>query len=268
VTSTVVDAGLAVLLVGAATLPLVAVPAEERPRNRADAVARTVATTTATVEYALAGDRPVCEETAACDRRDHGTLAELLADAALRGTTVDGRRLSRAGDGYRRAVSEAVADALPPRTQVIARWEPYPGAHLRGRLAVGPAPPSDADVAAATLAAPSGVSAADRTAAVPAAIVEGLFPPARLGAALDGDAPVADLAAERYRRAARLYEVDLEGSVDAGDAAAANARLERGVARRVADDPRSTPGRLELDRVEIVVRTWGPRPTEPEGTTA
>lgn len=267
-TSTVLDVGVAVVLIGAATLPLVAVPSEERPPDRADAVVRTLATTTATVEYALGGDRPVCEETAACNRRDHGTLAELLADATVRSVTVDGRRLSRVGDGYRRAVSEAVADALPPRTQVVARWEPYPDAHLRGRLTVGPSPPPGTDIASATLAAHSGVPATERSRAVPSAVVDGLFPPERLAAALDDDGPVATLAAERYRRAARLYEVDLGGSVDAGDAKAANAVLERGVARRVAADSGPTASRIGLDRVQIVVRTWGPTPTERGGSDA
>lgn len=270
-TSTVVDAALCLLLVSAAAVTLADVGAPAAAPDRSDDVAATLAATTATVEYTLAPDHQVCRNSSACDRRTTGTLAGLLATATVRNATVDGRRLSRAHVDFRRAVRRAVARVLPPRTQVIARWRPYAGAHLRAAVSVGPTPPPEATVNAATIGVPSGLGNASSLATLPATLVDGLFPPAKMRLALHGDPPFAELAAERYRRAGRAYGVDLEDEVAAGDAAAANDALTAAVADRVERSTRGrTPGRSDvgLGSVRIVVRTWGPPATGDDGDPA
>lgn len=262
-TSTVVDAALCLLLVSAAAVTLTDVGSPAPQPDRADAVASTLAASTATVEYTLAPDHEACRNNPECARRTTATLSELLATATVRSASVDGRQLSRAQADYRRAVRSAVSAAIPPRTQVVARWDPYPDAHVGATVSVGPTPPSDATVTAATLAVPSGVGNAPSLSSLPAALIDGLFPPEKLRLALAGDPPYATLAAERYRRAGRAYGVDLEDELADGDAAAANDALTEAVAARVA---RETHDRdldradIRLDTVRIVVRTWGPPP--------
>lgn len=267
-TSTVVDAALCILLVSAAAVTLADVGSPPPEPDRADDVASTLASSTATVEYTLAPDHEACRGNPECDRRTTETLSELIAAATVRNATVDGQQLSGAHVDFRRAVRRAVEEAIPPRTQVVARWRPYPGAHVGATVTVGPSPPADATVNAAALAVPSGLGNASSLSALPGALVDGLFPPAKLRLALAGDPPFAELAAERYRRAGRAYGVDLEDEIAAGDAAAANDALTDAVVSRVERETRDRDvdgADVRLDMVRIVVRTWGPRSGGGEG---
>jgi len=281
-TSAALDACLCLLLVSAAALTVASAPTPDTTvsgdADRADAVAETLAATTADVPYRL---QPVPgshdDGSPEFDRVAHGTLASLLADAAVRTVRVDDEALTGTSEGFASAVRETVSERLPKRTRVVVRWKPYPGSSLGRQFAVGPAPPADADVHAETVRAPAGVSGPSSvsTAAesgfnalgrsVADSLVAGLFPPAKGRLALADDAPLDDLVRHRYRRAGEVYEVETEAAIERGDTHAANRRLAASMGERVAeelqgefDDPAAAADSLELHTVEISVRTWSP----------
>jgi hypothetical protein len=291
VTSAVLDVTLCLLFVSAAAVTLVAVPGDaggDGDGDRADVVATTLTTSTATVNYSLApGARDAEEDDLASfpttsgaefERSTHGTLAGLLADAAVGTTTVDGEQLTHTDDGFRDAVRARLRqDVADGRVQLLAHWMPYRGSHLRGGVTVGPSPPPDAAVHAATVSVPSGLSTArdeaDEAAVesgfegvarvVAEHVVTGLFPPDGLRFALRGDYPVSQLARYRYHRAEQSYEVgvaDDDGEVRPHEA---NDRLTDAVAdvverdlRRTFENPSAAAESVRVDEVRIVVRTW------------
>ncbi|WP_313691016.1 DUF7284 family protein [Halorarum halobium] len=281
-TATALDAGLCLLLVSAAALTVVGARDPPVPEGRADAAAETLSVTTANVSYTLQpGSGDTASSSAASgelDRVAHGTLAELLARAAFRSVRIDGESLTNASGGFRRAVHRAVLNSLPARTRVDARWEPYPGSHVHGGVAVGPAPPGDRAVDAARLTVPvrvqpsaaggtttDTVGATDREDRLAGFLVRALFPPEQLRFALQDDSPLPGLVEHRYRRAGRLYGIDTLDALRAGGPAAANDRLRPAVADRIHADRRegSSDGRSATSiersrRVVIVVRTWAP----------
>lgn len=284
-TSAVLDAGLCLLLVSAAAVTVTSVPAPSPTPDRADAVAETLTATTAEIPYALgpvpggeSGDEGGSASNPELDRVAHGTLASLLADAAVRTVRIDGEALVDTSDAYGTAVREAVLEALPPRTRVVVSWEPTPDSHLDRRFSVGPTPPPDADVHAETVRAPSGVSppanasTLARTAgfdgvarAVADSLVEGLFPPEEGRLALGDDAPIDTLVRHRYRRASEQYGVETAEPVTARETRAANRRLAAAMTERVEadlrtsfDSPEEAADAMALDTVEISVRTWSP----------
>lgn len=271
--STVVDVALFLLLVSAAVLSLVTAPGltdDRDPVARDEATVETLATATATVRYDLGVDRRTGESV---PRVAHGSLAALLAEATLAAVTVDGEPLSPYPPGFVDAVGEAVRPTLDGRTQIVARWEPYPGSTLRGRLRVGPSPPPDATVHAATLVVDSGFPAARdsavaasgdgyrRVAAIVAGrTVDGLFPPRRSRVALDGGGVDATVTRARFDSMRSAY--GSETTLDAGvtparnDLTAAVANRTHTELRREFQTPRAAATSVRLDRVTIVVRTW------------
>lgn len=290
-TSTVVDVTVFLLLIGGAVGTIAAGTGGHPPASGTGAAetAGVLATSTATVTYPVAVGTASAtgvagaRRRAASNRTTHGTVAALVADAAVTNATVRGRTLSPAAEGYRRSVADAVANASGPtaeRTEVRAVWEPYPDAPIGGSVAVGPTPPADADVHAATLDVGSGVerdggrlrSVASKSGyrgvadAVAGAIVERFFPPETTRLALRGDYPADALARARYRRAERALGV--EGATDDGSVAGVarrNRRLRTALAdrlwpdlRRRYDSPRAAAAATDLDRVRLTVRTWSP----------
>lgn len=271
--STAVDVAVFLLVVSAATLTAATVHPPRHPDgDAADEVALVVATTTATVEYEPGLPAPGNRTPDARSRTAHGTLAGLLADAAFATATVDDRPLTPAGTAFERAVRAAARDRLPDAgVQVVATWRPVPGAPVVGRTAVGPSPPPDADVAAATLAVgvPAGpVTVENRTvrgvaAAVARAVVRGRFPPDATGGVLRSDTGVRTR--RRYRHAARVLGADVDGPLRRRNAAAANRRLAaaltprvtRGLRRRY-DDPRAAARAVSAGRVRVTIRRWSP----------
>jgi hypothetical protein len=271
VTSTVLDGMLCLLLVSAAVVTVTtATPHAPAGAGRAPDVASTLATTTATVNYTVSTDG------GDADRDVRGTLAALLARAAVGEAAVGGTRLRRA-EGLTPATIRAVRGALRANhTYVTAVWRPYPGASVRGAVDIGARPPPDATVHAATLDVPSGYPAR-RTAARRAAerggidgvarvvadgIVRGLFPPTRTRHAAGGDDPTATVTRRRYRRVARIVDADTGPPAD-GDVRASNDRLASALADRVARDLRDRNGSVaaaargvRVGRVRITVRTW------------
>lgn len=282
-TATALDACLCLLLISAAAVTVTSVTETAGAvddTNRADAVAETLTATTAEVSYRLQpvpgsndGGNPEFERVA------HGTLASLLADAAVRTVRVDGTALTGTSEGFADAVRETVRERLPPRTRVVVRWEPYSGAHIGRQFAVGPSPPPDSDLHAETIRAPSGVDSPSSEAAstatgqgfdalgwvVAESLVRGLFPPAKGRLALGGDAPVDDLVRHRYRRASQAYGVDTASAIEQADTREANRRIASAMREQVASDlrngaenPDEAAASLELATVEISVRTWSP----------
>jgi len=278
--ATALDACLCLLLISAAAVTVVSTPASTaNETDRADAVAETLTAATADVPYTLQpvrdGDADTNPE---YERVAHGTLVSLLADAAVRTVRVDGEALTGTSEGFAAAVRATVADRLPARTRVVVRWRPYPDAHLGRAFTVGPEPPADADMNAATVRAPSGVDPpANASVAateggftrlgrvVASSLVAGLLPPETGRLALADDAPLDALVRHRYRRVSARYGVETAGAIERGDTHAANSRIAAAMADRVVGDlrrdggsPSDTASSLELDTVEVSVRTWSP----------
>lgn len=284
--STVVDAALCLLLIGAAVATLAHAPVDDDPAPAATAADETLiqlGTTTATVEYSLTGPDE-STDTSAFDRDAHGTLAGLLADAAVGGATIRGERIAPHSTGYEAAVRNATADRIArseARVNVTARWEPYPGAHVGGVVTVGPEPRDRTDVHVATMTVPSGgpaVASAERSrtdsrgeefdavaAAVSNGTVAALFPPKRTEHTLDAHEPIPSLVESRYQRAGAAYELPAKEIETIEEPAAANDRLRTAMVpvvtdelRRSFDDPEAASESARPEHVEITVRTWSP----------
>lgn len=290
-TSAVLDVTLCLLLVSAAAVTLVAVPGDagrDSAGDRADAVGTTLTTSTATVNYSLTPGAKDAEADGLAsfpttsgpefERSTHGTFAGLLADAAVGTAAVDDEQLVHTDDGFRDAVRARIRqDVTDGGVQLLARWVPYRGSHLRGCVTVGPSPPPDATVHAATVSVPSGLPTAQDEASRAAVesgfegvarvfaerVVVGLFPPDDLRFALRGDYPVSRLARYRYHRAGQSYGVGVAGDDGELRPREANDRLTDAVADAVERDLRQTFERpsaaaesVRVDEVRIVVRTW------------
>lgn len=304
-TSAVLDVTLCLLLVSAAGVTLVTVPSHgqagiarddgrvgdtdvvARDRSDADAVATTLTTSTASVNYTLASGAKRADETLVSfpvtdgpefDRTGHGTLATLLADVTVNTVTLDGEQLTHTGDGFREAVRRQVErDIAHDGVQVVVRWRPYRGSHVRGNVSAGPTPPPQATVHAAAVSAPSGLPSTETDARIAAresgyegvarvvarTLIAGLFPPDEFRFALRGDYPVSRLARYRYRRMGETYGVTVVGDDGHVDPAKANDRLAAALAtvierdlRRTYDSPETAAADIRADEVRIVVRTW------------
>lgn len=295
--SSVADATLFLLLVGGAITTLVGgtgamFSASEQPTpsgNPAAEDATLLATTTATLNYSMA---PAASSTEGCvsfdpaegpgfRRTAHGTLASLLADAALGNASIAGEELSQVGDKFERTLSSAVRDRVGRRgvrMSVEASWEPYPAAPIGGAIHIGDRPPRDADVHAATLETQSDVPASRERAqqaaredgyrgvagVVADAVVRGLFPPRETRHALRGEYPVDALTTQRYCRAASILDARSPVIAD-GNVTESNDHLRTALARRFGDhlatqfdSPGAAARAVETDTVELTVRTWSP----------
>jgi len=286
-TSTVLDVLLCLLLVSASAGVIVdGVPSDDRQTEaHAAAAATTLTATTATVEYRLdpADDPPswVANPSARHRRTAHGTLASLLAEAALSRTTVRGHRVSTASREFERRVARITMSRLRRsgvRFAVDVRWTPYRGAPVNGSFHVGGHPPPQADVQATTFRVDSGMAPAEPQArsiargsryygvAMVAAdrVVGGRFPPDRTRIALRGDYPDDTVTATRYRRAGRLVGA---GPLHPGRTSVAdlNSALVVGFAGLLHDDmqsrferPTAAAAALRTESVRITVRAWSP----------
>lgn len=270
--STVLDAALCLLLVSAAVGVLLAVPADEADADEAAEIATLVGTSTETVTYRP--DPP--ETTADVNRTDHGTVARLLASAAVTAADVDDEPFVP-DPAYRRAATDAAGTLVVPadaRVEVQAIWEPVESGPLRGAVTVGSAPPPDKDVHAASLtvqlaADPEFDRAVRRSGFEGVAVVTArgavdvAFPPDRIGPALHSKGDESAIVRARYRAAGRALGVDVTPALEAGDAAAANAALADALAdefepalRTQYDDPEQAADDVSPTEVTVVVRTW------------
>jgi hypothetical protein len=282
VTSTVLDVTLCLLLVSAGAVTLATTTpndASTGPSTAASERAQTLATTTATVEFEPAG---ATDRNPSRSRTRNGTVAALLADAAVRNLSVGGTPVSAGRGRFERAVGEATrATVGAVGVSVVARWQPFPGASITAVTAVGPSPPSDADVHAATVSVPSGLPSARRAAHRQAdregfagvarvlgdRAVAGLYPTGVTAAALDpspeSDSPQVAVLRERYRRTAALADVRVATSARGIDVRRTNARLADAFAtrferelRREYETPEAAADAVEVGTVTVVVRTW------------
>ncbi|QPV63924.1 hypothetical protein I7X12_04640 [Halosimplex litoreum] len=287
--STAFDTVLFVLLVGIAVGTLAGVGDRRAPDgNRvAEETGDLLATTTAEVTYTrsarvpssalLDGDDTV---TVTVTRAASGTRAELLAAAAVADPSLGGASLTGTGENLRagsRSATRRVLHTREANAQVAVTWRPYPNATLRSSFTVGDAPPRDADVSVATVAAASGmanVSAAARRAArtngfggvanvLADVVVADLFPPSETRDALYSEGPDRALVAHRYRRAATVLGVDTPAPFTPETVARANRRLSESLAERLArdlnrryDSPTEAASAVRAHRVRVVVRTW------------
>jgi hypothetical protein len=256
--STVLDVSVCLLLVGVAVTTLAfAVPgADEGSQIERDTTAKSLGTVTASV--------PVTENRAA-----HDTLAGHLTAAAIADGRIDGKRIG--SSTYPDEVRRTVRAHVDERTHITVRWRPYPGASLRGRLAVGQEPPSTADVSVTRWAVDSGLPERRSTgsmesvaASIATAYVGRLFPPERTRIALV-DPRTAHPTAERYRAAAGTLGVGIENALADASTRRANERLANALAARLESDLRGTygsPAAAADNRtggdVELVVRRWDP----------
>lgn len=284
--STVLDVAVFLLLVSAAATTLT-MPADSTPMPDATPAWTAVATTTTTVEYSLTPGseatttteegRPLEAGGPEFQRYAHGSVGDLLADAAVRNVSVDGRSVTHTADGYVRAVASATVNATGPRTHVRATWRPFVGASVVGRVTAGDAPSADARVASETLFVDSGVAvsrartlrAANRSGyrgvarLAAAATVRVLAPLDGMRLALHGDYPVDRLAARRYRRLGTLLDANVSAAVNRGRPRPTNAALRGALAERFEqtmrarfDTPQEAARAVRVSRVRIVVRRW------------
>ena len=289
VVNAAVDAAVFLLLLGAAVVGLTAADAgpgagaaDADADGGADAVANVLATSTATVNYTLSpGARRAAESGAdfertagpEFERTTHGSLAGLLARAAVGTAGFGDDPVTHARDGFRSAVRDAVAARLEPvGLRVDAVWRPYPDSPVEGRVAVGEVPPATATTDTATLSVPAGTRplAANETrdfsslsSAVARRTVETLAPAGQMRLALRGDAPVSTLVGYRYDRLAAELNTSVDSRTADADTEAANRRLAAALAPRVESDlrarydsPEDAAAAVGVAEVRIVVRTW------------
>ncbi|RQH01289.1 DUF7284 family protein [Natrarchaeobius oligotrophus] len=240
--STVVDVSLCLLLITASIAVITVFLAADLDRHDptiADETAQTLATSTTTVEYSIQSverrdDTGVFDDaTYDADRYDrvhHGPLAQLLGAAAISDAGIDGDPFSEVGVEFREAVDANVRSELigaHDHIHVIARWEPYESASIRGETAAGDRPPADADVSTVTFTVASGFpetpddelegtydvenGSFDRAAdPIAEAILDGQFPTESTTMALQGDGLDRSLILYEYRRWSDVLGVDAE----------------------------------------------------------
>jgi len=284
--SAVADVTVFLLLVGAAAGAVASGVGVDQSAttNPAAKQASTLATSTASVEYDLvvpASDGRKPPEDATPRRRTaHGTVAELLGEAAMSGVIVDGERLSNAGANFESKVAATTRDRLHSRghrVSVRVAWSPYPGAPVRAEHRVGGRPPAGTDVRAATVTVPSGMETVSEPAheaakadgydgvatVVARSVVDGLFPPAQSKYALRGDYPADVLMRARYERVAELTGADV--AVARQSTAEMNRDLAATLAARLRTDlrsryesPEAAASAVRTSRVRVTVRTWSP----------
>lgn len=288
--STAFDTVIFVLLVGVAVGALAGVDARGLEGDRvAEETADVLATSTAEVTYRrsvavessslLGGDE---RRTVTVTRTARGTHAQLLAAAAVSTPSLGETALLGTRNRLRaeaRVATDRVLHTREANVQVAVTWRPYPDATLGSSFAVGDAPPRDADVSVATVTAASGlpnVTAEARRAArgdgyrgvaraVARSVVDGLFSPSEMRAALYSEGPDRALTAHRYRRAADALGVDDLGLSHPRTVERANRKLADALAKRLRADMRSrfeTPEAaaraIRSQQVRLVVRTWSP----------
>jgi hypothetical protein len=257
--STVLDVTLCLLLIGAAVATLT-VPGGQPPHSTADETVEQVATATANVTDPPSsgdGNRRIVA----------GTQAELLARAAVANLSLDGSGLTPSTRPFRVAVRNRVRRTLSwsaRSTSVAARWAPYSGAPLHGRIVVGPAPPPGVSIRTATLSVPVPMEtpledepqdpATFRAVArsVSVTVLETTLSSARGGGA------AAESTRQRGRR--RAFATAL-GAVDptSVNRSELRDRLMNRLAsdmRRRFDSPDAAASALDSETAEIVVREW------------
>lgn len=244
--ATVLDVGLALLLIGAAVAligtTLYGEPTPGEQPESAERTATTLVSSTITIEY----DRSAVRESSAwvepegvADddfvQTDYGPAGVLLADAAVANAHYDDTLVLEYGPALEDAVSASSSDILTGVTNnyyLLARWEPYTNSTVQGSVTAGFAPPPDRDLRQAELTISSGIDSINETAvaseyaavatrsgndyedgygviaeAIAAEIVEGQFPPRTTQTALESQNVNRAMKVYHYQRAASALGV-------------------------------------------------------------
>lgn len=306
--NTVLDVGLAILFVSASLALIAGLPTtteDEHDPLDADRTATVVGSATLNVTYSV---EPVLEtaasdhnapgsgeyETEPLTRIAHGSIAELLADAAVANLTAEGNggpRLSEEAELFRDELDHRVQSRLVGsqfETALVARWVPYDGASVQGVASVGAEPPPNSHVSTATLTVPSGMEPVQSAAIerveqgggydavgkiVADAVIQGYFPEAEAKHALERTGSERVLIAYRYQRMATVIDnVSPEDPAisdglrqSQADPAAVNRYLRSKLAaqfasdlRREFDSPMAAASAVSTGEVTVLVRTWEP----------
>lgn len=277
--STVVDVTVCLLLLSGAVVALTLPVAEQPPDRDVDEIATVVGTATTNVSYQLAGEQltPAATDATAAlaygERHRDGTVAGLLARAAITNATLDGDRLVPEASDYRDAVREKTRAVIPARVSVTARWEPYPNANLSGVVTVGDTPPATADIQTATLSVPVTGFAVDddleridsyEAVARPTAraIVAGTLPDS-YGEAATGDDLAVRSVSHRAQVLAGNESLPATQYQFAGDVSGLHDRVTAALADRLATDlqsefetPSEAASAVSPGRVTVTVRGW------------
>ncbi len=258
--STVLDVSLGLLLMSAAIGVVVTQTTPAPPPDRAADTAALVATATESVTYTPGPESAVYNRS----RHDHGTVARLLASAAIANASIDGRPVAPAGD-YERAVTGAARNILASvdgQVSITARWDPIDGGPVAGRVTVGPAPPSGVDLHAARVTITLDgedwrTHHENDTRAAARATVDTLFPPSRVAPARVSPGEDRRIVDARYRAASEALGVDPARPTNATSAVWANRYLAVALSERLAAAELAVTDRTVAPAtVEIVVYTW------------
>lgn len=297
--STTADVALAMVFISAAMVVLAVYLtgglAGHDPQT-ADEAAETVAGSTIAVEYDVDGvrtastfDETAVEDPAAYERTRHGSIAGLVADAAVANATLWGDRPSATPDPYLAAVDGASRSQLvgaETRVFVRAIWRPWEGSDVQGVATAGPRPPRTGDVSSVTVTVSSDLEVdeaafranytdADATARLLGeAVVAHHFPRTESQRALQARGARRQFVVHRYRRFAdvlgvgRQFDPDDHGTplhretADAGRAneilaeAFAGRALARGGVPDRFDDVEDAREWLTAGTVHVTVQTW------------
>ncbi|WP_227131892.1 DUF7284 family protein [Halorubellus salinus] len=269
-TSTTLDVVCCLLLVSAAVGVLAATspPPEGHDARTADRAVALLSTTTTTVD-------------APGERRVHGTLAALLAHAAVADFAVDATGTTETAGGLESAIANRTRTALAgvdASVNVTASYAPLPGSEASGEATVGPAVPRDVDVSVARIRVPVGTGPAPgeirsgvtedgvrglaRT--VADATVATVLPPSRTRWTLR-DPATRSTVVSRYRTLGRALGVETTGALAGGRVQRANALLAGALADRYVaavrsryETPAAAAAAARPRTVVVTVRTWSP----------
>lgn len=238
--STTMDVALGLLFISAAMVLMAAFlqgGLVGHDPESADEAAETISGTTIAIEYDVGDvrsestfDASAVEDDEAYDRTRHGSVASLVADAAVENTTLWGTRPSATAASLAAAVDGATRSQLvgaETNVRVRAVWRPWQGADARGVVTAGPRPPVEADVSSVTVTMPSGIEVDEpafqanysnpdaRARLVGDAIVEHHFPVLETRRALQAQGARRQFVVNRYLRFARALGVDHRFDPDA-----------------------------------------------------
>ena len=276
--SSVLDVTVCLLLVSASAVTLTHVsPTPERePPDEADAVLETLLTATTWVNYTLSTTGSTQQPHDTYNRSAHGTTAGLLAAAAVSNSTVHDRPIAPSAIEFRRAVTahlNRIVDRQNSEVQVIVRWQPYPGSHVSGSIAVGPSPPPDVNVHAAStsiswLSSESGRdtrSAARREGfrGMSSVVADDLIRTLALSESEQTTSRLSDSAWVRERREsiASAYGTTTRSEEGNGTEDELRPTIERTVEsdlRNRFESPVEAARAISIGRVRLTVRTWSP----------
>lgn len=290
--STVIDATFALLLISASMVLLTTylqtgtdVEADQTNYDEADQIVETLNAMEVSADVSVANT--LSDETWYDESRPiEGTAAELLAEAAVANTEINGAQYQNSN--FEGQLEGSIMNYLAQsgtNAQIRAVWEPNKHAPVRGEVVVGDDPPGDAEISTATMSVPSGLSGGDSVdteyyaatagnapadALIAARIVESFFPPIDSQYLLEQDSKEREIIEYRYKRMGHILfrygggtvadaaAIDEQfGIEEFPDAVILNNILIEMLRKDIQTDPRVPADEQEADMtVDITVQTW------------